>query len=279
MIEVATTIPIPMLGWKRTKKGKIPTSWEEAEGSSLFLLRLLLRYPLQEARLRALRHFLKLKRYHFLAMRNADLTTLVRFLNWMDIGPVDFPVTGKFEQNGITYHLPAKQFRDGTALEYPMADDYYRAWVTTGKLENLRLLTATLARPKVGEEREPINARSQVEARAEAFSDLELNVMVAVLMYWTGVKQYIHQTYAGWLFPSHQEDETDEEDESLAPKDQGAMFGWYGVFMDVAEAGLFGDLKAVHQTNFHTICMYLVKKKKEQMDMEDRMASAKKTVL
>ena len=279
MIEVAATLPIPVLGWKRTKKGKIPTSWEEAGSSSLYLLRLLLKYPLQEARLRAVKHFLRLRTYQLLGVRNEDLTTLVRFLNWMDISPVDFPVTGSFDYQGTEYHLPAKHFRNGTAIEYPMADDYYSEWVETSKVEKLRLLVGTLARPMKGDEREPITSRSEVEKRAEHFAGLELHVMVAVLMYWTGVKLYIHKTYAGWLFPQQEEEDEDGEEDQTPPAKKGAMFGWYGVFMDVAEAGLFGDLKAVHQTNFHTICMYLVKKKKEHQDMEDQLAQKSKRTL
>lgn len=74
------------------------------------------------------------------------------------------------------------------------------------------------------------------------------------------------EMYAATIFRQEEKDQ-DQEVQEATP---GPYFGWWGVYMDIAESGLFGRLEDVHQANFHSICIYLSKKYLEARDRERR---------
>jgi len=79
------------------------------------------------------------------------------------------------------------------------------------------------------------------------------------------MKMLIHKMYGAWIFDNDEEE--DEQDETAYAKasagkaGKGPNFGWWGIYLDVAESGVFGALEKVYQTSIHDICIFLVKKR------------------
>jgi hypothetical protein len=257
----------------KTYERALPESWEEVQGrkNRLKVLKCLLAKDPMIARLRVLRQLLKLPRLVFLSLDEYQVNDILPYIHWVEEKPLPIPLIQSFNHRGTKYFLPKAQFQNGACIEYPMADEFYLDFVQSGNPESLINLVATLCRPKRPEQREvlssgdiriPLKSRAEVLERAQRLKKMSPKKMMAVLLYFSGVKAYIHELYAGWIFPTKEEAE-----EGLEPKEEN-MFSWWGVYLDIAEAGTFGNYQSVLQTNFHTVCMFLVKKKKEADDQK-----------
>jgi hypothetical protein len=255
----------------RRKLVKLPTDWHGVAdaGERLRLLRMLLTNPGDLGRIIALMRLLGLKRKEASLLSPEQVRDLLAVLDWLRPVPDARPLVDAIGKG--KYHLP-------TAMEYAIADEYFGQFAQ-GDAKALPLLVATLARPqrrsadesaRLGDVRIPLHSRSEIEARSKLMEELPLEQKMVVVLYWAGVKQYVHETYAGWIFPT--KEELEAEGNETAQK--GDLFGWWGVFMSVAEANVFGNLEAVHHANFHEICMYLVKKKQEAKEATSRLPSA-----
>jgi hypothetical protein len=53
----------------------------------------------------------------------------------------------------------------------------------------------------------------------------------------------------------------------------GSGFGWPGMALSLAEAGTFGPEKEIQHVNIHKICLYAVKRIRDQREMEERLES------
>lgn len=255
-------------------KRMIPEAWADLTATDrLRYLRYLITLDRPEALTKIAQEILSLSARRFRQLPPELFVQVVDKIAWMTAEPTPEPLFSSFEYKGCRYHLPKAKFKNGTCLEYPIADDYYNAFVA-GDNEALLLLTATLCRKakdkvndveRTGDIRIEMLSRSEAEANAIRMTGLPMEVQIGVMLYFGGVKQYIHDTYAGWIFQKPDPDNADAESEG-----DGVMFGWWGVYMDIAESAVFGNLQQVYQSNFHTLCMYLTKKKKEADDAERR---------
>jgi hypothetical protein len=283
-LEVAVT----KRGRVQTYKRTLPSGWDDiqSENSALYCLRQLSFRPLNQAQLACGIYFLDLP----VSLRNLLSTTqhadIIQAMSWMNLESGPRPLITSFRHKGQTYHLPATKFANGAAKEYPIADDYYTRFLE-GDVKCLDHLVGTLARPenrdaetsaKLGDKRQPLLSRADAEKRGEQLTNIPLEVKMAVLMYFAGAKKYVNETYGEWLFqaPDQPDDEQEDDDVEIYKQEAsrgGVMFGWWGIFMDVAESGVFGNLDQVHQTNFHSICMYLVKKKNEEKELQRQTPS------
>lgn len=264
----------------------LPASWQEVPTHlRLPLLKLLLTYKQETAIVKALELLCGLPKHIFLALSNNQIIDLAAVItNWYFIEISEVPLITHFTHNNITYYLPSEGLENCTAIEYPLADEYYETFITEQSDEALLCFIATLCReanPNQDETlinadpRKPILSRHEAESRAKALVGLPVEIATAVMNLFIGSKKMIHDTYGSWLFKqSEEEDDVQQEDDS-----DEAFLGWWGLYMDIAEAGIFGNLKEVHQTNFHTICLHLVKKKKEAIAQEKRLKNLKKNEL
>ena len=109
--------------------------------------------------------------------------------------------------------------------------------------------------------RRPIADRAEVEDRAATFRRLAPEWQAQALMYWTGVKVAVHDLYGEYLFK--QDDAGGPDYPSTAPH-----YGWASTLQDVAEAGAFGDLQAVHRANAHEVLQYLARKEGQRRDQQ-----------
>lgn len=213
-----------------------------------------------------------------------DRAAMLSAFSWMEIKPDATPVFPEFRHGGQTYFLPRAKFENGTCVEFAIADGYYEAFMKKPNPQTLINLVATLCREAhpdeqrhltTGDVRVAIVRRDEAEHRAKSLQTLPSEIVYAVLLYFAGVKLYIHQTY--WMLFDQEQPEVQEGEENL-PK-PGPRFGWWSRFMEIAESGLFGDYMAVMQTRLHLVCMYLVDQhqKNERLKAEYRKAGNSNT--
>lgn len=277
-------MPIPVeLKYRRwwrwhTKRRDLPASLEEVPAARrLPLWRALTTARGEAGRVFALRYLLDVKPRVFRRLSVDHVAALLDALPWLQVQPdakAPFPA---FEHGGVTYHLPSDHGMNLVALEFPIADKAFLDYVQHGKPEALLLLCATLCREADpddaqatlrGDVRVPLLSMSQAKKRAERLAGLDESTMAGVLYYFAGVKEFINQTYGKVLF----EEPKDDDD---APAPSAPSLGWWGIYFTVATDGPFGDEDRVHQKRFHTVCMYLVDRIRQQKaaEMKARMQS------
>lgn len=240
----------------RNKSRALPESWDEVGPAAWYLLRLLARHPSGKGRAEALRELVGLSRREWERLPPDLLEDLSAGLEWLGPTSIRKPLRASFRVGWRRYYLPSEDFLDGQAMAYALADDYFAEVVSPESTEAattaaLRLL-ATIARPRKGLSRAPLGSVEEVEARAERFRKLPPEHLVHALMYWAGVREVISEAYGTMLFEPSPLDRPSEVDMP--------HYGWWSIFQDVAEGGVFGNLPAVERANFHEVCQWLVRK-------------------
>ena len=278
MITVA--IHIDRNDRRKTTRRSLPESWQEMEsGLRLFCYEALISFARPNAMTLIIKKILHLPSTQFKAIPDSDIASMILAIDWMNLGPQTTPIIPSFKHNWQKeYFFPSKEFSNGRANVYPLADEFFNKFME-GDESQADLLLATLALQKNEDgERIGIKSRSEIIARAESFKDVDPAIKMMAISYWAGIKEYVFDLYKGYLWPDPDEEKDQLEfdpnsqiegtTEETTQEGDGVMFGWWGVFMELAETGVFGTLNDVHQSNFHTLCMYRTKKRKEHMDAE-----------
>lgn len=269
-----------LLGRKRYRRD-LPASWMEVEPARrLPLLRTMLAYPGALGRLKALQQLLNLPTSIFRALDDDQACALLEQCGWLDLNTSATPVIDSFVHRGVRYYLPSAYGLNLVALEYPIADKIFEEMLSNRFKHPLeqRLLCAVLAREANpdeamartrGDMRVPIYSRAEAEHRARLLDGVPEEVLSAVLLYFAGVKEYVHRAYGEWLFSKQ---ETDDD----APASTSATLGWWGLYFNLATDGPFGrNVKEVYQASFHDVCLYLVdqRRREAQRKMQERLQS------
>lgn len=247
----------------RTYAAHIPTSWGEVPERHLsrFLHAAYAAADPILARIKLIRRLAGWPMRLFWQIDPLDLYFIQESLNWID-QPTHVMPFQSLDHKGVTYDLPGDGFENATCLQWALADEYFQA-ITSGKDDTpVYQIAAIILRDKTTD-------RKQVDATARDLRTLDPTRLAALVSYFAGVKQYVHQVYGSYLFKKEDEDD----------QPSGPQFGWWGVFLSVAESGTFGTYEQVLQTNFHTLCVYLVQKKKEADDARRRMQNPKAITL
>ena len=261
----------------------LPESWAEfiaQKHDALAALKLLLTLPETIAKIKILETILALPKSIFKALPDELVVDLVSKLDWLkpDISPI--ALLSHFDHQNVRYHLPKDNFQNGTALEFALADDYFKK-ASEGDESALLNLIATLCRPErtdkqaaitAGDLREPLNSRSEVEYRAAQLAQLDPSLQVAVYLYFAGCKKYISDLYGSYIFAKNEETEEEIEASQETQAQNAEPFGWWGVFMELAQNPINED--RIHQKNFHSLCVWLVRQKHQA----DKMRQATKKV-
>lgn len=271
MIPVTITAIRPGRWWRREKvvewKRKLPERWEDvSDRRRPHYYRLLL----SENGLRsAAIQLLGLPAWAIRAMKPDQWAALENALSWMSPVPDCAKLPFKqFAYNDITFFFPGQKGENISCLEYAIADEYFTEFVSQDRDSALLLLCATICREghrsraerlRRDDQRAPLHSRAEVIERASYLRGLPVEYQMASLMYFAGLKEYVNKTYGPWLF------DDDDADEEYQPKKNenspppAPNFGWWGVYQDVAEAGLFGTIEQVYQASFHDVAMWLVR--------------------
>lgn len=204
-----------------------------------------------------------------------DLICLTGQLKWATLQPSAEPIVEKFTHCGVTYFFPKKDFANGAAIEYPIADDFYKKYseseTEADRVKFLTLLVATICREENpdhaqkitrGDERIPLNSIDEAKHRAVALENVQVGVLIAAKLYFEGVKLLVFQTYGEWLFPKGEKNEAEE--------DNRTEMGWWTAFLDVAASGPFGNLEKVYQTRFHVVALWMSRNQKRRNDLQQQ---------
>lgn len=256
-----------------TKKGvttphyhTIPESWSEVASEkpdAIGTLRTILTEKEIPAKIKILKGWLNLPKQLFKALPDEVIGDLIATMSWLKPDSLSMPLITEFEHQGITYHLPKPNFANCTALEFALSDDFFKKVAEKNDADALIKLTATICRPSrtdaaeaiiVGDIRTPLLSRSEVEHRAKQLDGLDSAVQISVFLYFAGVKHYIAETYGKHIF-----EERDPETEDNKTSQNAEPLGWWGIFMEMAQSPI--HLKAIHDMNFHTLCLWLVRNK------------------
>lgn len=243
----------------RVLKRSLPASFNEISRERLTLfLRLLIRLPLEKAKTRILYILLKLPNRYFERMSSEQVVRLLEQIDWMQLEPNSRALLPEFIHKGKRYQMTSSDFGNGTAMQYALADDFYKSYLENKQESDLRALVATLA---TAEDEDTIKSRGDALSRSKSFEDLDEAVVMSVLLYYGGCKQRIFEAFGDTLF----------KPEGSGGGGKPPQFGWWGIFMEIAESGTFGRLDQVHQSNFITLAMYLAKKKTEADEYRRKM--------
>ncbi len=252
----------------------LPESWKDVPADRrLRVLQALLSSPSEEVgRIKALKILLNVNLSVLKSMNADQISALLNTVPWLKYQPSAEPILEYFDHEGKRYFMPQAFGFNMRAMEYPIADEALERYLTGNQLEDLHLLCATICREGEPDEatvnlrgdiRIQLRSRAEAEARAKAFKKLPLPIAMAVLAFQAGLKEYIFKSYGTVLFKQPEED-GDE------PQPEGFTLGWWGTFFDLATDGPFGNIEQVYQTSFHDICLYLVKRRKDQEAAEMR---------
>lgn len=262
---------------KRKKKeisGQLPSSWEEVKkGELLEILRLAGKEKTTEAQLELLEIWIP-KKYLRLLPPEA-LVELVEKIGWIWEEPLAEQVIPSWEVAGIKYLTPAGKMENASCLEWLLAEEYYARIIQEPNEENITLLLATLCREADkdlqgalarDDRRVKLLSRSEAEERAKALQSAPENLKLYILAFFSGCKKWVYETYKPWLFQ-----EVEEGEEPPAPATITERLGWYAVFQEVAEIGVFGNLPQVlTETKFKDVCLFLIAKKEQHEEQKKR---------
>lgn len=241
----------------RAYAAQIPQSWGEVPAQHLSRL-LHAAYAAADpvgARLKAIRKMSGWPMRLLWQIDPLDLYFIQDTLQWIEHPTHEMPFPF-LTIGSLKYYLPGDGFEEATCLQWALADEYFHA------MEKDANAVMNLAAVIITHE---VTDRKDVAAMAAAMRDTDATYLAALVSYFAGVKTYVHKMYGSYLFK-----QADEDDQPRGPQ-----FGWWGVFLSVAESGTFGTYDQVLQTNFHTLCVYLVQKQQEADEARRRMKNPK----
>lgn len=233
------------------------------------------------------------------ALTGTDRAAILPVLAWAKVEPsAQVVYLPEISYKRRLWVMPAPNGTNVCALEFAYCEDQLRAYVQQHDTQAALSLAAALWREKDADKatalkradaRVPLHSSAEVRARLAAWgAEPPAEMTVAALCYFAGLKDLLKRMYGEWIFEMPDEipdeeadedatdDDEDEEEKNTASTggsyaDNYPDFGWWGVLQSVAEAGLFGTLEQVYQTSIHDICIYLVRKRVEQLRMKDQM--------
>lgn len=251
------------LKYGRTYTRDLPSSWQEVpEKLRPALLSVIGRYRDRLVqKVEGLRALLNIPDPVYYEMPAELRKPLIDQLDWLDHPVTPEPLIPEFKLNGKRYLMPAPHGKDLNALEVAIAEEFFKKIIDNpDDPEGLIRLLAVIANEADSEGiRQNHKTRKEITDKIPAFKQLDPEIASNAFFFATAFFEFVHETYAD-LFKK----DGDKESET-------GNFGWWGIFMDVAESGTFGNFKDVQQENFHVLALYLVKRTREAREREREM--------
>lgn len=263
MIMVAISIEVKQRWWlqRKTFLRDIPECWDDVPPRRRRgFLRLLYSQPINTALQSIAFSILRIPRRWRRYLDPLHIATLTNALAWMEPkADCTQAVITEFRHRGMRWWMPAPKGSDINCIQYLVADDAFEQ-AGQGHGKSIALLLAALVRPYPETDTSaPLSTREEAERRALMLHTAPEEVKVYALLYFAGLKAYIHRSYKDWLFVDDAQEEGEEESEGDQPPPRTPEFGWYGILQDVAESGLFGTMPQVMLTGLHDVLVYLVR--------------------
>lgn len=238
--------------------------------------------PIEAARAKALATMLR--RLPWLVRRRVppeDRASMLGLLSWMDAQPdcVSIALPQATIKN-TDFHLPTPKGENMSCIEFALGDDLYKEYGEKEESHTLHMLTWLLYREADtdqaavdarGDIRVPLRSRAEIERRLQRYGVPPAEMQVQAVLFFGGLKSFLHGTFGQWIFQIPDED---DEEGAAPPQNDTPNFGWWGVFQSVAEGRVFGDLEKVYQSSLYEVCVYLVRKRAEQIQLEQAQQRA-----
>lgn len=248
---------------------RIPESWTECADKAPLYWKYVATMDPAVAKDRIMRSIFGRKWQQFSA---ANKAVLLEAITWAEVVPDCSIVPVKeFEHNGTTYVFPDPMGPNVSGVEFALADDYYKSFVAGDETALLRI-SACIWRKKDwndqaalvrGDYRVLLHNKVQVEHWCEDLQTAPAEYHIQAFNWFLGLKLHVNRVYGPWIFDEPDEDQ--EDDNAPVQPDPkptgGPNFGWWGIFIDIADAGAYGTKNQVYQESIHDICIYLVKKR------------------
>ena len=206
-----------------------------------------------------LQHFLKMSKRTILKLTQGQMMDLFELFDFLDLEKLEhqlFPTPAK----GWT--LPSSGFEDGVCYEFAKADIYFEKYLENEDPQDLDKFFACLVR-HIGQH--TINEQIMM-SKLEIMPKIPQSVKLVTFCYFSAIKRKIYELYKPWLF---------DTDPSVV-QTRTVNFGWFGTFLRVAKAGVFGNIKEVHAYNFYDVLGYLVQEKEDHEQVKAEMKKKQK---
>ena len=232
----------------------LPVSWDQIDPGLLkVVLKTLVSYPETTARLFILRRLLRMNRRTFARLSDGQLWDLLNCISFISLKDLRSQPIKSFAKG---WTLPDTNFRYGTCYEFAKADYYFKRFKESKSKQDLDLFFATLARHK----NNPSINEEEIKSKLSKIKKTPEYIKLVTVCYFGGIKNLVHDLYGEFLFKSDLESNSSAS--AYVPK---FNLEWWGIFNSIAESGVFGNIRSVHQSNFHDVCTYLVQKKEEYL--------------
>jgi len=268
-MQITITTPRRSLKTRFRKKWKrnIPTTWQEMNTRQKIQAIIAFSIHSREEKIKALEAMLlSWLDLPNIVKQSLDPAHIYQMIELMDQIEIDNLPPASIIPDHEGYRALEAQLSNCTNLEYALADEFYNEFFNQANTENtlntdtlqtsLHKLTAVIYAPVTEGNRKAHQTRAAVLDHAKITAQWPQHIHISTLYFFSQAKKMIHNTYGRWLFQP-QEEEPDPSD--TKPK-QTDPFGWWGIYMDIAETGTFGTFNDVLQANLHNTLIYLVKK-------------------
>lgn len=246
-------------------KRSLPETWADmTQKEKIDTLRHIFLLGEEAGRVAILKKLLRIPEFFWQLISMDDKADLLDKLSFMSINPSTTLIFPSFEHKNETFYLPKEDFINGSVGEFILALDYYQEYGESQDGNYLLKLVAVLAREKradealnikFGDVRVAIHDNSdEAEVRADKFKDLPHEIIIAVLRYFEGVKQLIHDLGIEselWKKP--------ETDSKKINNQDIALFGWRTILRNLSSTIIEYD--ALFQRVFWEIFEKLREKK------------------
>ena len=266
-ISLETPTRTPRLLFRKRWKRQIPTTWEEMTTRQKTQAVIAFSVHDPEEKTKALEALaLSWLRVPQIVRNAIDPAHLYEIIEHIEDVHIDKMPPASIIPDHKAQRAIEPQLTNITNLEYALADEYYTEFFKTGEIKYLHKLTATIYAPIEDNKRKTHETRASTADNTTVVAKWPDHIHLSTLYFFSQSKKMIHNTYGRWLFEAPEEDGNPEAhrgaSHSRASQDP---FGWWGIFMDLAELGTFGNFNQVLQTNLHNTLIYLTKKKQQEM--------------
>lgn len=270
MIKIRITMHSSLVRGSRVYDTTLPQSWAEVPADKAWKCMEILLSDLPRKKL--VKELLSLPASVFARIDTGQMYDLIQAIKWMQVNPESTaPIANYVTVDHTRLYLPGAKFATVSGREYMLLDQLYQKWKESDWTDALieSQMIALLLRPRAEEKhasdaRVPLQSQAQTESWMKLIEKLKPSVRLTMLYFISANRKFIFDTYGHWLFQdSSQKDQMHEgEDQEMQePEDDGGVnFGYMGMFMDIAEDGVFGTYEQVLDTSIHTLFAYQVKK-------------------
>ena len=259
---------------------QVPGGWADLTPAQFFAAAPHLAHDSVAARYQVLRAWCpRLPERDLRRLTAEQLWDVLSLVGWAWSSELDTQGVREFTHRGRTYQLPEPKLLDAVAIEYAMAQVYFRQFAHPQRPQPAALdqLVASLCRPARpdlaavqqtpswdGQARERYNAKL-AEARAKELADAPLGVKIVVLHHFLAAERFVHHAYRD-LFKKVEAPEAKPGQAPARPASDGTEL--LELLADLAERGLYGPYEQVAYTSLHTVLFNLAREARRRRAAE-----------